>query len=441
MSFLVQALIHTSRALLICHGIILLWSTIVTIHCNGSMLCVYGDGLLPLVQLPSDVRNGADAILRPHVLLNVTVLLLSCAPAFACTMFALVVASFASPTDIFRRQLGRACATALIVALAFEIVHTIIVIAHAGFTSDAAAETRQYMVQHDVPFVVSFFAAIILLLAVPNLRQAPVEASPQRSLIWRPVKALLGVEAAAMVILAVLTFCMPIEAIDVIRNAVGDGSESMRDIFIRGNVHPFAFVSLSAPLEVAMSSCIVTVLIFFAIRSNSDLLAACCLVCNSLFWAGALFALALRDVSLMRDETNQVGIDPHELHRWIIALFVVTVVAFLLHGYVMRCAWLQHRAQQTRRDTNNDVSMMERDEEIDSEHTESSARSVSDSDSVSAGRAIPARQQLSNNVDAQRMYINDQYEDDDDDEDSEDSIDDEDIVQQPIPARQVINTL
>jgi hypothetical protein len=27
----------------------------------------------------------------------------------------------------------------------------------------------------------------------------------------------------------------------------------MRDIFIRGNAHPFAFISLSAPLEVAMS--------------------------------------------------------------------------------------------------------------------------------------------------------------------------------------------
>lgn len=414
MTFFVQtALMHTSRALVLCHGIVLLWSIAVTIHCNGSMLCVYGDdGLLPLVRLPSDARVGADALQRPHVLLSITVLLLGCASAMVYLMFCMVLASLAPAHDAFRRQLGRASACVLIVVLLLEFLHSLIVAGHVGFTSAAGAETRAYLLQHDAPFLVTFVATVVLLLASPVLRHPPVEP-PQTSLIWRPLKLVLGVVAVAMLLLAVATYCMPLQSIDVIRHIVGDRSPSMHEIVHSGNAHPFAFISLSAPLELAMTGSIVPMMLLYAVRSNSDLMAACCLVPNSLLWSGALLALALQDASVMRSDTRPVGIDPVELNRWIIAMFVATVLAFVLQGYFVRCAWLQHRSRLQR--DNVDIGSMRGGDEIDSERTESSLRSVSDSDSASAA-PLPAHQRMSKSVALGRVYSEDDLEEDRDDD-------------------------
>jgi hypothetical protein len=428
MSFVVQALTHTSRALLLCHAVLLMWSIGVTIHCNCSMLCVYGDGLLPLVQLPSDAQVGADALHRPHVLLTIAVLLLGGASAMIYLMLVVAIASLAPAADATRRQLGRACAFVLIVALLLEFLHSLIVVGHAGFTGAAAAETRNYMLEHDIPFAVSFVATVCLRLTSPALHRAPVPVEPPpASRIWWPIKWALGVVAAVMLLLAAVTFCLPSQALDAIRHFVGDRSMSMHEIVHSGNAHPFAFVSLAVPLEFAMVSTIAPLMMVFAIRSESDLMAACCLVPNLLMWSGALLALALQDSSLMRTESKPVGIDPAKLNRWIVAMFVATVVASLLQAYVMRCAWLQHRSRTLPDDI--DVASMRRGDDSDAERTESSVRSVSDSDSVGAA-PLPAAQRMHPHGTALRpMYSADDRGDEDEDSEGGDAV---------LPARQLL---
>jgi hypothetical protein len=112
-------------------------------------------------------------------------------------------------------------------------------------------------------------------------------------------------------------------------------------------------------------------------------------------------------------DTRPVGIDPVELNRWIIAMFVATVLAFVLQGYFVRCAWLQHRSRLQR--DNVDIGSMRGGDEIDSERTESSLRSVSDSDSASAA-PLPAHQRMSKSVALGRVYSEDDLEEDRDDD-------------------------
>jgi hypothetical protein len=115
---------HEPSALLLCHGIVLLWSTIaVTIHCNGiDAVRLWRRRLAAARAAPVGRAQWAPTrLLRPHVLLSMSLCCcLSCASGVRLhDVLPWCVASLALSHRHRSPAAGaRQCATALIVALA-----------------------------------------------------------------------------------------------------------------------------------------------------------------------------------------------------------------------------------------------------------------------------------------------------------------------------------